>query len=74
MLNTADYYNEFDRIVSDERKLIQIQQDPTEALKKKFNSIIDDIKLITNEAGLSKQIGVYGSGFQNNKSEVTQIS
>ena len=54
MLNTTKYYDKHDRIVSDERKFIQKQQVPTEALKRYLNSIIEDIKLITNEAGLSE--------------------
>ncbi|XP_076069748.1 uncharacterized protein LOC143041624 [Oratosquilla oratoria] len=63
LMNTSEYLDKMDTILSDETKFKKISKDPTESLKKKLNKLIT----INNDANTSikfnKLSGVYRMGY-----------
>ena len=62
-MDKTDYIEKLDSIVDDENKFRKLDKDPTEALKKNLNSLIDTCNRSTNDHRIPKLIGHFKPGY-----------
>ncbi|KAK3893648.1 hypothetical protein Pcinc_002561 [Petrolisthes cinctipes] len=64
-MDTKEYYEKMDPILSDTSKFKKITRYPTEALKKKLNKLIKTTNALNGGTKLPKLTGDYGLGYCN---------
>ena len=65
ILNREDYCNNLDNILSDETKFEILNEDPSEKLKKKLNTLVNANNAVSNCHKLPKLVGEYHAGYIN---------
>ena len=63
ILNREDYCNKLDNILSDETKFEILNENPSEKLKKKLNTLVNANNAVSNCHKLPKLVGEYHAGY-----------
>ncbi|XP_076047378.1 uncharacterized protein LOC143028910 [Oratosquilla oratoria] len=63
LMDTAEYLNKIDTILSDTSKFKRITKDPTESLKRKINKVISTNNAASDSVKFNKLTGVYSMGY-----------